>query len=86
MLLRAQSFALLAILALLLSAFLVIGGLVPSAVSAAGGETRVVGTYQHVNYPTGVELGITIESDIEIKEGAGLLPSRRLSPVGLRLR
>ena len=54
--------------ALLLSAFLVIGVLGPGVVSAAGGETRVVGTSQHVNYPSGVELGITIESDIEIKE------------------
>ena len=63
-----RSFALLAYTALLLSAFLVIGVLAPAVVSAAGGETRVVGTYQHVNYPSGVELGITIESDIEIKE------------------
>lgn len=58
----------LAVLALLLSVFLVIGGLAPAGVSAAGGETRVVGTYQHVNFPSGVEVGITIESDIEIKE------------------
>ena len=28
----------------------------------------MVGTYQHVNFPSGVEVGITIESDIEIKE------------------
>ena len=63
-----RSSAPVAILTLLLSAFLVIGGLAPAAVSAAGGETRVVGTSQHVNYPSGVEVGITIESDIEIKE------------------
>ena len=55
--------------ALLLTAVLLtVFGLAPQAVMASGGETRVVGTYQHVNYPTGVELGITIESDIEIKD------------------
>ena len=63
-----RSFALLAVLGMLFAAFLVTGGLAPPALSAAGGETRVVGTYQHVNYPSGVDLGITIESDIEIKE------------------
>ena len=66
--LRLRSFALLAALGMLFAAFLVIGGLAPPALSAAGGETRVVGTYQHVNYPSGVDLGITVESDIEIKE------------------
>ena len=66
--LSVRSFALLAVLALLLSAFLATAGLAPAGVSAAGGETRVVGTSQHVNYPSGVEVGITIESDIEIKE------------------
>ncbi len=59
---------LLAVLALLLSAFIVMGGLPPAGVSASGGETRVVGTYQNVNFPSGVEVGITIESDIEIKD------------------
>ena len=63
-----RSSVLLAVLALLLSAFLVMGGLPPAGVSAAGGETRVVGTYQNVNFPSGVEVGITIESDVEIKE------------------
>ena len=64
----ARPSVLLAVLALLLSAFLAIGGLAAAVVSAAGGETRVVGTSQHVNYPSGVELGITVESDIDIKE------------------
>ena len=62
-----RSFALLAVLALL-AALPVTGGLAPAAVSATGGETRVVGTYQNVNYPSGVEVGVTIESDVEIKE------------------
>ena len=68
MVLCVRSFALLAVLLLLLAVFTVIGGLAPKAVLAAGGETRVVGTYQHVNYPSGVEVGVTVESDIEIKE------------------
>ena len=59
---------LLAVLALVFSAFVIMGGLPREGVSAAGGETRVVGTYQQVNFPSGVEVGITIESDIEIKE------------------
>ena len=57
-----------AVLALLFAVFLVIGGPAPAVVSAAGGEPRVVGISQHVNYPSGVELGITIESDVEIEE------------------
>ena len=68
MVLCVRSLALLAVVPLLFAAFLVIGGLTPAGVSAAGGEIRVVGTSQHVNYPSGVEIGITIESDIEIKE------------------
>ena len=60
--------ALLAVLALLLSAFLVGGGLAAAGVSAAGGEIRVVQTSQQVNFPSGVGLSITVESDAEIDE------------------
>ena len=66
--LSVRSFALLAVLALLLSAFLVIGGLAPVGLSAAGGEIRVVQTRQEVNFPSGVGLSITVESDAEIDE------------------
>ena len=63
-----RSSALLAVLALLISVFLVPGGLAPAGVSAAGGEIRVVQTRQQVNFPSGVGLSITVESDAEIDE------------------
>ncbi len=51
-----------------------IGGLVAVAqstnlpVEASGGEIRVVGTRQNVNYPSGVGLTVTVESEAEVKE------------------
>ena len=46
----------------------VVGATLPSTASGAGGDITVVETRQQVNYPSGVEVGITIESEIEIKE------------------
>ena len=53
---------------LLAVAFLVGGVLAPAATLGAGNEIRVVQTEQKVNYPSGVELSITVESDAEITE------------------
>lgn len=53
---------------LLIAGSLAVFGLASQEVTAAGGETRVVGISQHVNFPSGVELGVTIQSDIEIKD------------------
>ena len=58
----------LAALALLIALSLAALGLAPLVVKAAGGEIRVVETRQQVNYPSGVELSITIESEAALSE------------------
>ena len=53
---------------LLAVAALAVAGVALPAVQAAGGEIRVVEARQQVNYPAGVALSVTIESDAEIDE------------------
>ena len=63
-----QPFSALVATAALIAAFLVAWVLAPPAVLAAGGEIRVVEMHQQVNYPSGVGLSITVESEVEIAE------------------
>ena len=53
---------------LLLVAALAVAGLGSLPVQAAGGDIRVVEARQQVNYPAGVALTVTIESESEIAE------------------
>ena len=55
-------------LVLSIAASLVFAGLEPPAARAAGGEIRVVEAQQQVNYPAGVNLSVTVESDAKIDE------------------
>ena len=63
-----RTFAPSVVVALLVAAYLVFGVPGPPAAMAAGGEIKVLETHQQVNYPSGVRLSITVESEAEIAE------------------
>ena len=63
-----RTFATSVVVALLVAAYLVFGVPNPPATMAAGGEIEVLETHQQVNYPSGVRLSITVESEAEIAE------------------
>ena len=63
-----RTFAPSVVVALLVAAYLLFGVPDPPAAMAAGGEIEVLETHQQVNYPLGVGLSITVESEAEIAE------------------